>query len=379
MASELSRLRSPAAVQAALDEFGRLGRAAFLEKYGFGKSRDFLVRDPRTGELADSKAVVGAAFGYEHPDAGPLKAADFSGGEATVVPRLQALGFEVVKVGEDWSGAEVAATVKAYFEMLRLEAEQVAFNKAERNAQLRQVLNGRSKGSVEMKHQNVSAVLHALGLPFISGYKPRGNSQLLLRQEVQKFILANPDLVHRVVDAMEEVKPAAEKTFQAVLVTAPDVELVAKAASSPRFRLPRKVDFAARDENNRKLGRSGEQWVLEFEHQRLHQEGLADLFPRVDWVAERLGDGLGYDILSFDAADRQRFIEVKTTNGAYMSSFIISRNELEFAEEVGPAFRLYRVFDFRDEPKLYMLQGSLKGQVHLEAMDYRASFRQLVS
>lgn len=118
MSAELSRLQSPAAVQAALDEFVRLGRTAFLARYGFGKSRDFMVRDAKTGQLCDSKAIIGAAFGHQFPEEGPLKAADFSGGEATVVPKLQRLGFEVVRIGEDWSAAEVQATVTSYFEML---------------------------------------------------------------------------------------------------------------------------------------------------------------------------------------------------------------------------------------------------------------------
>ncbi|KQX90563.1 DUF3883 domain-containing protein [Variovorax sp. Root473] len=380
MASDLSRLRSPAAVQAALDEYGDLGRAGFLRRYGFGKSRDYLVRNPRTGELADSKAIVGAAFGFEHPEVGPLTAADFSGGDSTVVPRLQLLGYETVKVGDDWSAEEVSHTVAAYFDMLLLEARQEKYNKSQRNALLRETLKDRSKGSVEMKHQNVSAALSVLGLPFISGYKPRGNTQLLLRQEVQKFVLAHSELVHRIVDAMEEVKTPAQKTFKAVLVEAPALELVAKPALAvKRTRLPRKVDYAARDENNRKLGRAGEQWVLEYEQQRLHRAGLAELFARVDWVADRVGDGLGYDILSFDEADQQRFIEVKTTNGSYTSSFVISRNELDFADEVGPAFHLYRVFQFRTSPRLYMLQGELAKQLHLEPMDYRASFRRLMS
>ena len=91
MSSTLSRLHSPSAVQAALDEFASLGRAAFLERYGFGKSRDFLVRNPMTGELCDSKAIVGAAFGFQYPQEGPLKPADFSGGEATVAPKMPSL------------------------------------------------------------------------------------------------------------------------------------------------------------------------------------------------------------------------------------------------------------------------------------------------
>lgn len=88
MAAELSRLQSPSAVQAALDEFSRLGRTAFLQRYGFGKSRDFMVKNPANGELCDSKAVVGAAHGVQYPAQGPLKPADFSGGEATVVSKL---------------------------------------------------------------------------------------------------------------------------------------------------------------------------------------------------------------------------------------------------------------------------------------------------
>ena len=54
---------------------------------------------------------------------------------------------------------------------------------------LRKQLNGRSKASVELKHQNISAVLTGLGLPFIQGYKPRGNSQLLLRKAVQEYVI----------------------------------------------------------------------------------------------------------------------------------------------------------------------------------------------
>jgi hypothetical protein len=379
LAAELSRLRSPAAVQAALDEFSRAGRVAFLEHYGFGRSRDYLVRNPRTGELCDSKAVVGAAFGYEYPEQGPLRPGDFSGGAATVVPRLQALGFEVVRVGEDWSESEVASAVAAYFDMLRLEATQQPYNKSERNLALRQLLGGRSKASVEMKHQNVSAVLDALGLPFIPGYKPRINAQLMLRKEVQRFVLSNPSLVQTIVDAMEEAKPRGDKRFEAMVVAPPVLEDVVRVIENSRTYLPRKVDFAARDEANRRLGRAGEQWVLQFEQQRLAAAGMAALFERVDWVSERLGDGAGYDILSFDGDEARRYIEVKTTNGGLGSSFIVSRNELEFSRDAGEEFHLYRLFAFREAPRLYTLKGDLSRQVHLEPLDYRASFRKLVS
>jgi hypothetical protein len=380
MSSTLSRLHSHLAVQAALDEFASLGRTAFLERYGFGKSRDFLVRNPLTGELCDSKAIVGVAFGKQYPGEGPLKPDDFSGGEATVVPKLQSLGFEVVKTGEDWSQAEVDATVASYFDMLMLEASEGQYTKTEFNASLRQQLHGRSKASVELKHQNVSAVLNSMGLPFIPGYKPRSNAQLLLRKSVQKFVLEHADLVRKVVDALEDVKTPSEQQFKAVVVDPPPLETVAKLeGAAPRVRLPRKVDFAARDESNRKLGRAGEQWVLDFEHQRLVDADLPELFQRVDWVSDRLGDGAGYDILSYESATQERFIEVKTTNGAHGSSFIISRNELDFSKEAGDAFFLYRLFQFRQSPALYLLRGDVSKQLHLEPLDYRASFRQFLA
>jgi len=379
LAKSFSRLQSPAAIQAALNEFLMLGRSAFLERYGFGKSRDYLVRDPRSGELCDSKAIFGAAYGFQFPEEGPLKPEDFSGGEATVVSKLQALGFEVVRIGEDWSAEEVDATVASYFEMLRLEALQSSYKKTEFNAALRQQLKGRSKASVELKHQNISAVLHNMELPFIPGYKPRSNVQLLLRKTVQHFVLGHSDTVRQVVDAMEEVKTPAQKTFRALVVQPPPVELVAKVASGDqRIRLPRKVDFAFRDESNRNLGRAGEQWAIDFEHQRLTEAGLPELLQRLDWVSDRLGDGAGYDILSYDAPGQPRYIEVKTTNGAHASSFVISRNELDFSQESGDAFFLYRIFEFRRSPSLYMLRGDVSKQLHLEPMDYRASFRHVV-
>lgn len=376
--SQLSKVRSPAAVQAAIDEFVQLGRTKFLERYGFGKSRDFLVRDPKTGTDCDSKAIAGVAFGKQFPELGALSAESFSGGEATVVPLLVGLGFTIIRIGEDWSEAEVEATVRDYFEMLSAEAAGLPFNKSEHNQALRRLLNARSKSSVELKHQNISAVLDALGLPYINGYKPRGNSQLLLRKSVQAYLLGNQQLVGSIIDALEEVKLPGEKSYLAALVEAPTREELVRGPVSAKQRLPRKFDFAARDEANRKLGRAGEQWVIEFEQQRLTDLGRPELFQRLDWVADTQGDGAGFDILSFDDETKNRFIEVKTTNGSVGASFLVSHNELEFSKEVAEQFYLYRVFQFRDGPRLFTLNGDLSQHVYLKPTDYRASFRGVV-
>jgi 5-methylcytosine-specific restriction enzyme B len=87
------------AVAQAVDEFDRLGRDTFLRKYGYRKSKRYLLR--LNGSFYDSKAIVGAAHGFARPDLGPLKAADFSAGELTVVRRLRSLGFEVISSEDD--------------------------------------------------------------------------------------------------------------------------------------------------------------------------------------------------------------------------------------------------------------------------------------
>ena len=138
----ISRLKSPEAVRAAIKEFDSVGRTYFLEKYGFGKAREYMLRDHETGRLYDSKAIVGAAYGYAFPREGPLKADDFSGGEATVESVLEGMGFTVVRIGQDWTKDEVEATVRDYFEMLRLESLGSPYNKAEHNEQRAKVESG---------------------------------------------------------------------------------------------------------------------------------------------------------------------------------------------------------------------------------------------
>jgi 5-methylcytosine-specific restriction protein B len=89
----LADLTEPSAVLKAIEEADTLGRQTFLDKYGFSPSREYFIR--HEGRLYDSKAIIGAAHGYQHPDRGPLRSTDFSGGEQTVQRKLEQLGFAV--------------------------------------------------------------------------------------------------------------------------------------------------------------------------------------------------------------------------------------------------------------------------------------------
>lgn len=94
--------------------------------------------------------------------------------------------------GSEWSDAELEATVQAYLEMLRLQRVGQSFVKAHYNRILREgALAGRSKGSVEFRMQNISAVLNQLCLKWIDGYPPRGNVGTSTREKILGYLDAD--------------------------------------------------------------------------------------------------------------------------------------------------------------------------------------------
>lgn len=94
VAMPLSELTDRNAVLAAIAEYDAIGQAAFLAKYGYAPARRYQLE--RYGKRYNSKAIVGAAYGYQYPDRGPLGSSEFSGGDGTVRPLLEGLEFTVV-------------------------------------------------------------------------------------------------------------------------------------------------------------------------------------------------------------------------------------------------------------------------------------------
>ena len=71
---------------------------------------------------------------------------------------------------------------------------------------------GRSKGSVEFKHQNISAVLVDLELPYLDGYKPARNYQKrLLPGVVEAYLDAHPEMQEE-LEASPVLNPTAAPT-----------------------------------------------------------------------------------------------------------------------------------------------------------------------
>ena len=89
----VDELTDAAAVRKAAEEYRSLGKTAFRERYGFGAvQRYWAVVD---GQLYDAKAIVGAAYGYQHPNQGPLRHDQFNGGEAGANEALLRLGLRL--------------------------------------------------------------------------------------------------------------------------------------------------------------------------------------------------------------------------------------------------------------------------------------------
>jgi hypothetical protein len=82
-----------------------------------------------------------------------------------------------------WSDDELRSVITEYMSMLEAERAGDPYVKARYNERVREK-TGRSKGSVEFKFSNISAVLDAHGQPWIRGYAPRRNYQSALENAV---------------------------------------------------------------------------------------------------------------------------------------------------------------------------------------------------
>ena len=281
-----------------------------------------------------------------------------------------------------WSESENEAIVKVYFIMLEHEQMGQPFNKAEHRRALMEI-TGRSRGSIEFKHCNISAVMEILGLPSIDGYRPRGNFQEALFEVVKAHLEERPDFYNLLSGLSETLHDGATEysAGEAIVVdeASPQRGGQEQGISEDIERIVRRFEHPAeRDARNRNLGKAGESLVYEHERRRLHSLGRKDLSESVRWVARDDGDGYGFDILSFsgkgDKAEQELWLEVKTTNGSATTPFYITRNELQVSNQRPDVFRIFRLYDFRKRVRAYRLAPPLESHVSLTPTIFRASF-----
>ena len=281
-----------------------------------------------------------------------------------------------------WSAGEIEAIVSDYFVMLEHEQNGRTFVKADHWREL-MVTNGRTKASIERKHMNISAVMNALGLPYIHGYKPLRHYQKALFEAVKAHLYEKPDLYRLLIGEAESLLDRAVESASGETI---DFSEAPPQRETNEQNIPKDIESivnrfehpAERDARNRNLGKAGEMLVYEYERHRLQTNGRKDLSDHVRWVARDDGDGFGYDIRSFngegDAADHELWLEVKTTNGSATTPFYITRNELQVSKQRPDVFRLFRLYDFRKQVRAFCLAPPLEKHVSLAPTIYRASF-----
>ncbi len=144
--------------------------------------------------------------------------------------------------------------------------------------------------------------------------------------------------------------------------------------SSPIVRL---YNFEKINKSNTKKGNKAEELVFEYEKLRLAKLGYNNLIDKIEHVSKTKGDGLGYDILSYDIVDENIvpiYIEVKGTTMDERSPFDISKNELEVASTHGKNYRIYRVSSLGDAvAKCFIIDGEeMFEKFEFEPMSFKA-------
>jgi len=279
-------------------------------------------------------------------------------------------------MADPWSDSEVEAAVADYFRMLRLELTGHKYNKTEHRRALKELLDHRSDGSVELKHQNISAVLIEMGIPYIDGYKPRFNYQRsLLPAAVTDYLRNNPQIQELFAADSEAAPqvPGVDDFLSAWEEPPASDERKAQAVREPGVIYnPGGVNYLEREARNRSLGEAGEQFVINFERARLIRAGKESLAESIEQVSTTVGPSAGFDIRSFEEDGTDRFIEAKTTKYGKNTPFFVTSNEVRFSRENSSSYFLYRLFHFRESPRLFALHGNVADRCILEPSEFKA-------
>lgn len=224
------------------------------------------------------------------------------------------------------------------------------------------------------------------GILFVNNHKIKFNNsaeypfKILSQEDVDDLNAIPEDIADRANDAVEfihrDIVVPDNREYSYVEQEPPKSAPIAPRQRKERY--GQKVDYQRAQRNKTAIGRAGEKAVLAYEKKRLIDLGRPDLATRVEWTSETQGDGLGYDIHSFDIVNgviQDRYLEVKTTTGAISKPFEVSKNEVEFSEEHPKEFILFRIFNFsvsENTIHFYKVSGSISKQFQLSATNYLA-------
>jgi len=200
----------------------------------------------------------------------------------------------------------------------------------------------------------------------------------LLATEVESFLDQRPGFLEQLAAAStlnpNSIQQPPSLDLSQINVDPPEKIIAPSCTGKPWLsRRGKRIDFAEKNAADHRLGKLGEEFVYHLERHRLKEMGRDDLALKVEWVAQTIGDGLGFDILSFDDTDdSERMLEVKATGLGKFFPFYVTANEVRCSDDIPNQYHLFRVFNMGREPQIYILHGSLKILCQLEPILFRA-------
>lgn len=143
-----------------------------------------------------------------------------------------------------------------------------------------------------------------------------------------------------------------------------------KGKNTKEFGSNRNTNFIEKDQKNSKLGDLGKDIVVEYEKKELIKQGRKDLINDIKPTREFIGNTAKYDVRSFDKSGNEKYIEVKTTTGSVNNEFHISDREVEFSQNHGENYFLYRVYNLDANTMTADLKIK-KGPIEIEKLTAR--------
>jgi hypothetical protein len=127
-----------------------------------------------------------------------------------------------------------------------------------------------------------------------------------------------------------------------------------------------------------KVGKFGEEIVVDFEKKKLIKENRPDLAAKVNWHREDAGNRTpGWDITSFNKDGQKLFIEVKASEGRKISDVELTINEWVQAEKniESGQYKVYLVSDVFSNPIIEVIENPAllvkNGQLTLNVARYQ--------
>ncbi|MBT2571127.1 DUF3427 domain-containing protein [Planococcus sp. ISL-110] len=136
--------------------------------------------------------------------------------------------------------------------------------------------------------------------------------------------------------------------------------------------------FATNYAQKQKIGELGELLALKHYKEQLIANGRDDLAKKTRHVSKVIGDGLGYDIETFDSHGNVLYVEVKTTTGGKNIPFYLYTSELNYSKQCPESYMLVRIYNYDEQNnkgECYRIKGDISDYLDLTVNSYKANVR----